>query len=176
MNKKEGGKSHRGRRREKICHRLSPIYYTSIAIFKDFDQDRSRSKNRHQREETKGRNKKNNIIDSQAGQRRNPQRPCARSQSHERPPDPARNSTMIKPWLEAAIALEFDTASKLLEPVLTGPHARLSPLALCRNMSRSCISARPFRQITAPVTVRNFFCCRNSVSQTPKPECSATTA
>jgi len=33
--------------------------------------------------------------------------------------------------------------------------SRLWPL--CRNMSRSCISARCFRQITAPVTVRNFF-------------------
>ena len=30
-------------RREKIIHRLSPIYYTSIAIFKDFDPDRSRA-------------------------------------------------------------------------------------------------------------------------------------
>jgi len=76
---------------------------------------------------------------------------------------------MIKPWLEAAIALEFDAASKSQEPEITGPHARLSPLALCRNMSRSCISARSFRQITAPVTVRNFFCCRNSVSQAPSP-------
>jgi hypothetical protein len=41
-----------------------------------------------------------------------------------------------------------------------GPHARLSPLALCRFMPRSCISAKSLRQITAPVTVRNFFCCR----------------
>ena|GEM_PF-5248212 len=41
--------------------------------------------------------------------------------------------------------------------------SRLWPL--CRNMSRSCISARCFRQITAPVTVRNFFCCRSFISQ-----------
>jgi hypothetical protein len=30
-------------------------------------------------------------------------------------------------------------------------------LALCRFMPRSCISAKSIRQITAPVTVRNFF-------------------
>ena len=132
--------------------------------------------NSHQREETKERNKKNSIIDSRAGQRRNPQRPCARSQSHERPPDPARSSTMIKPWLEAAIALEFDTASKSQEPELIGPLARLSPLALCRNMSRSCISARSFRLITAPATVRNFFWLPKFSLTGPKPECSATTA
>jgi|GEM_PF-7036062 len=38
------------------------------------------------------------------------------------------------------------------------PVSRL--LALCRFMPRSCISAKSIRQITAPVTVRNFFCCR----------------
>jgi hypothetical protein len=58
MNKKEGGKSHQGCRREKICHRLSPIYYTSIAIFKDFDQDRSQA-----RTVIKGIDKKNTIGD-----------------------------------------------------------------------------------------------------------------
>ncbi len=32
---------------------------------------------------------------------------------------------------------------------------------MCRFMSRSCISAKTCRQITAPVTARNFFCCRD---------------
>jgi hypothetical protein len=53
------------------------------------------------------------------------------------------------------------------------PRTRLN---LCRFMPRSCIGARFLRQITAPITARNFFFCCRYQSHRPKSECNATTA
>jgi len=75
MDKKEGGESQLDVG-GKNSHRLSPINYTSIAEIKGF-RFKFRKYHLHPREKSS----RKCDIKSQAGQRRNPQRPPQKSQS-----------------------------------------------------------------------------------------------
>jgi hypothetical protein len=150
MDKKEGGKSQLDVG-GKNSHRLSPTYYTSIADIKTF-------RFRLKRSFPPQRNHQENEISS-------PRRASAEIHSALVGGADHRSDGLTLPEARRYLSRARGSISTGIlpqRPNCRNPNSlglmlasRLWPL--CRNMSRSCISARCFRQITAPVTVRNFF-------------------
>ena len=106
---------------------------------------------------SKERNKKNDIIDSQAGQRRNPQRSFKRNQSPKRPPDPAQSSTTIKPGSRRHLRWNRTQRPNSRNPISSGL-LLASRLWLCAATCPGRVLARdPFDRLLHQLQCATFF-------------------